>query len=151
NPRSIAEVIKVAGAGAAAGRLLLVFSHGALSHDKFATPRALGHDNLVALRAYGGVLGLTPGVPYYHTPSALRAGFVPAGPVPFEGRVGFEGLAVGSDFLRIEQALPPLANVSGLKKWIARRFDRETAAMLIAANGRRLLLRAAGGGQSMAV
>jgi len=145
NARSMAEVIKLGTEGALAGRLLLMSSHGALLHEGFATPRALNHDNLVALRAGGGVIGLTPGRPYHLTPAELRAGIEAAASVPFEGRDGYEGIAIGCDFLGIEQTLPRLGNVSQVKKWITRRFDRETAVMLIAANGRRLLVRAAGG------
>jgi len=145
NARSMAEVIKLGTEGSLAGRLLLMYSHGALLHEGFATPRALDHHNLVALRAGGGVIGLTPGRPYYCTPVELRAGFETAASVPFEGRQGYEGIAVGCDFLGVEQTLPRLGNVSEVKKWITRRFDGETAVMLIAANARRLLVRAAGG------
>jgi membrane dipeptidase len=145
NPRSMAGVITIASEGALTGRLLLMYSQGALQHEGFATPRALCRDNLVALRACGGVIGFTPGPPYHATPNELRAGFEAAASVPFEGRVGFEGIAVGCDFLGLEGTLPPLGNVSQLKKWITRRFGRETAAMLIAGNARRLLVQAAGG------
>ncbi|MFI5457933.1 MAG: membrane dipeptidase [Isosphaerales bacterium] len=145
NARSMAEVIKLGTEGAFAGRLLMMYSHGALVHEGFATPRALDHDNLIALRAGGGVIGLTAGRPYHLTPAELRAGIEAAASVPFEGRVGYEGIALGCDFLGVEQTLPRLGNVSQVKKWITRRFDRETAVMLIAVNGRRLLVRAAGG------
>jgi len=145
NPRSMAEVINLGTEGALAGRLLLLYSHGALLHEGFATPRALNHDNVVALRACGGVIGLTPGPPYHLTPIELSAGIEAAASVPFEGRQGYEGIAIGCDFLGIEQTLPRLHNVSQVKKWIIHRFDRETAVMLIAANARRLLVRAAGG------
>jgi membrane dipeptidase len=139
NPRSMAEVIKLATDGSLAGRVLLMYSHGALVHEGYATPRALGHDNLVALRACGGVIGLTPGLPYHRTPAELRAGFEAVAAVPFMGRAGFEGIAVGSDFLDVEHTVPPLGSVAHLKKWIKRRFDRATADLLIAGNGRRLL------------
>jgi membrane dipeptidase len=142
NPRSMAEVIKVASGGSLADRVLLMYSHGALLHEGFATPRALSHENLAALRACGGVIGLTPGLPFHRAPAELRAGFEAASAAPFMGREGFEGIAVGSDFLDVEQTMPPLRNVAHLKKWIKRRFDRATADLLIAANGRRLLLRA---------
>ena len=105
----------------------------------------LSHDNLVALRAAGGVIGMTPGQPYHCTHDELRAGIEMAASVPFEGRAGHEGIAVGTDFLCVERTLHGMRNVSDLKKWITRRFDREIAAMLIAANGRRVLVRAAGG------
>jgi len=145
NARSMAEVIKLATEGASAGRLLLMYSHGALVHEEFATPGALSHHNLAALRAGGGVIGFCPGMPYHLTRVELRAGIDAAASVPFEGRVGFEGIAIGSDFLGIEQTLPRMGNVSEVRRWITRRFDRDTAVMLIAANGRRLLVRAAGG------
>jgi len=145
NPRSMAEVIKLGTEGALAGRVLLIYSHGAIFHEGFATQRALSHDNLVALRACGGVIGLTPGPPYHRTPVELKAGFEAAATVPFLGQEGYEGIAVGSDFLGLEQTLPLLGDVSQVRKWIQRRFHRETADMLIAANGRRLLVRAAGG------
>jgi membrane dipeptidase len=146
NPRSMSEVLKFAGSeGSLGGRLLLLYSHGAICHEGFATPRALSHENLVALRACGGVIGLTPGPPYHRTPVELRRAFETAASVPFNGNEGFEGLGVGTDFLGIDQTLPPLGNVTLLTKWIKRRFDREAAVMLIAANGRLLLVRSAGG------
>ena len=144
NDRSMAEVIKLGTEGALAGRLLLLYSHGAPVHEGFATPRALNHDNLVALRAGGGVIGFTPGRPYHRTPAELRAGIEAAASVPFEGRQGYEGIAIGCDFLGVEQTLPRMDNVTQVRKWITRRFDRETAVMLLAANGQRLLVRAAG-------
>ena len=105
----------------------------------------LSHDNLVALRAAGGLIGLTPGQPHQLIAEELRTAIDLAAAVPFEGRAGYEGIAIGTDFLGIDAILPHLGNVSEVKKWITRRFDRETAVMLIAANGRRTLLRAAGG------
>jgi len=145
NARSMAEVINLGTEGTSAGRLLLLYSHGGLFHEGFATPRALTHNNLVALRAGGGVIGFTPGQPYHRTPVELRAGIEEAAAVPFEGRTGYEGIAFGCDFLGIEQTLPRVENVSQVKKWITRQFDRETAVMLLAVNGGRLLVRAAGG------
>ena len=132
NARSMAEVIKLATEGALAGRLLLMYSHGALVHEGFATPRALDHDNLVALRAGGGVIGLTPGRPYHRTPVELRAGIEAAASVPFEGRQGYEGIAIGSDFLGIEQTLPASGQRVSGQEMDHPRFDRETAVMLIA-------------------
>src|SRR5262249_39023068 len=145
NPRSMSEVITLIFEGNLAARPLLVYSHGALCHDGFATPRALSHDNLVALRACGGVIALTPGPPWHRTPIEFRLAFEAAAALAFEGRIGFEGLAVGTDFLGIEETLPPLRSATQLQKWLKRRFDRDTAAMLIAANGRHVLVRAAGG------
>jgi membrane dipeptidase len=145
NPESMGEVIKLTTAGSLGGRLLLLHSHGAIFHEGFATPRAISPENLVALRACGGMIGLTPGPPFHRAPVELRRGFETAASVPFEGRQGFEGLAIGTDFLAIEETLAPLGNVSRLKKWIKQRFGRDIATMLVESNGRRLLLQAAGG------
>ena len=67
--------------------------------------------------------------------------------MPFEGRAGYEGIAIGTDSLGIDSILPHLGNVSEVKKWITRRFDRETAVMLIAANGLRHWWICAAGGE----
>jgi membrane dipeptidase len=144
NPRSMAEVIAFANKCAGAGRLLLMYSHGCLSHPHTNAPHALSHDNLVQLRAAGGVIGFTAGPPYHDTPEELRAGIETAASVPFEGRAGYEGIAVGTDFLGINQTIPGLGNVLRLKNWLHRTFEVTSAVDLIAGNGRRLLTRAAG-------
>jgi len=145
NPRSMAEVLDWVGSESArAGRLLAIYSHGGVSHPGFDTPRALCRGNLTRLRSLGGLVGFTPGLPYYETPADLKAGIEAAAEVPFEGRPGFEGLAIGTDFLGIDRCLAGLAEVAQIKKWIGRVFDRQSAGLLLAGNGSQLLLRAAG-------
>jgi membrane dipeptidase len=145
NSRSMAEVIKFGTEGALTGRLLFFYSHGALSREGSAAPGALSDDNLVALRAVGGVIGLTAAQPFHLTPDDFKAAINRAAAVPFDGRAGYEGIAFGTDLLGVEQTFSGLGNVVEIRKWISREFNRATAALLLAANARRILLGAAGG------
>jgi membrane dipeptidase len=144
NPRSTAEVIALASDAAAAGRLLLVYSHGSVGQSGRDEPRALGHDNLVRLRAIGGIVGLTPGPPHHATSEELKAAIETVASVPFLGRAGYEGIAIGTDFLGASQTAPGLGNVSQLTRWLRRNFDEPAAVQLVTENARRLLTRAAG-------
>ena len=140
NPRAMADVLE--GLESAADRPrapLPVYSHGAASHAGFDGPRALSLDNLTRLRALGGVIGLSPGRPYFQTSDELRASIEVIAAVPCQGRAGYEGIAFGTDFVGIEQTVPGLDDVSKLCRWISRTFDRECGASLIDGSGRRLI------------
>ena len=65
--------------------------------------------------------------------------------VPFQGRPGYEGIAIGTDFLELDELFAGIKNVEGLSSWLSKTFDREIATLLIQTNGRRLLTVAAGG------
>jgi membrane dipeptidase len=125
-------------------RVLTIYSHGAVRHAGFDAPFALDRDNLARLRAIGGTIGFSPGLPYYGSPEELKAGIEAAAEVPWQGQPGFAGLAIGTDFLGLRECIPSLANVVQLTGWIGRNFDRPAAEALIAGTGERLFMQAAG-------
>ena len=126
------------------GRPLLMFSHGEITHPISARVRGLTRDQIVRLRALGGVVGLTPSRSSYQTPDELKAVIEEIASIPFEGRSGHEGIAIGTDFLACEQTLPGLADVTQIKTWLGRTLDGDAAPLLLAGNASRLLVRAAG-------
>ncbi|MBV8232764.1 MAG: membrane dipeptidase [Planctomycetaceae bacterium] len=133
-----------------ATRLIPVYSHGAPRHEGFATPRAITPENLRRLRALGGVVGFSVGPPFYDSAEALKAGIEAAAAVPFRGRPGFEGIAIGTDFLGVDQTLPGLGGVTGIVAWLSSSFDPVTAVALIQGNARQLLARIFGHGSTCA-
>jgi membrane dipeptidase len=145
NPRSMAEVLDwVETRSAGCGRLLLICSHGGVAQSGIDMAGALQRDVVVRLRALGGVVGLTPTPPFFHSPDELKSGIEAIAAIPFEGRSGYEGIAVGTDFTGCEHVIPGLADVGELTNWLGRTFDRETAGLLAAGNASRLLACAAG-------
>jgi hypothetical protein len=64
--------------------------------------------------------------------------------LPFEGRPGCEGIAIGSDLLGSELSAPGLASARDLTRSLGRAFDRETAPAIATGNAGRLLVRSAG-------
>jgi len=145
NPRTAADVLSWFEADAdRVRRVIPVYSHGAPVHDDFATPRAITQENLKRLRALGGVIGFSVGPPFYTAAEQLKASLENTASLPFEGRVGFEGIAIGTDFLGVDQTLPGLANAEEVMRWISATFDPATAETLIHGNARRLLERTVG-------
>jgi membrane dipeptidase len=145
NCRSLKDVLDSSEEAAAAGRLFVLYSHGAIANPGVDGSPGLGQDNLVRLRAAGGVIGLTPAPPYHRTTEELKASIEHAAAVPFEGRAGWKGIAIGTNFLAIASTAAGLGNVAQIKTWILSTFGPEAATALIAENARRLLIRAAGG------
>jgi membrane dipeptidase len=144
NPRSASDVLDwFETEPTRASRVIPVYSHGALADDEFHSPRAITADNLRRLRALGGVVGFSV-VPFYSTIDQLRAGIEAAAEIPYLGRAGYEGIAIGTDFLGADQTLPGLGTVAGVVSWIASTFDPTTATALIRDNAFALLSRAAG-------
>jgi membrane dipeptidase len=134
NSRSRADVLHWAEHhGAPAGSLLLINSHGG------SDPQHLDR-----MRALGVVIGLTPSAPSAASPAELHAAIETLAAIPFEGRAGYEGIAIGTDLLGIDQPSAGLEDVGRIARWLARTFDRPTAAALAAGNARRLLLRSVG-------
>lgn len=145
NPASMADVLAWYEADAdRPGRLPPVYSHGAVAHAGFDPPRAITTANLARLRALGGLIGFCVASPFYRTPDELKAGFDVAAALPFRGRPGPEGLAVGTDFLGVDEVLPGLGNAAGVAAWVQDQFDPETAAAVLAGNARALLALATG-------
>jgi membrane dipeptidase len=125
-------------------RLIPIYSHGALKHEGCPRPRAITPENLARLRALGGVIGLGVSPPFYATPEALRAGIEAAAALPFLGRYGYDGIAIGTDFLGVEHTAPGLSNAPEVAAWLRSTFDPDTATMLIRGNAQDLLARAVG-------
>jgi len=125
-------------------RLIPVYSHGGLSHEGFSTPRAMTLDNLKRLRALGGTIGFGVTPPFYTTVEELKASIETAAEIPFQGRAGFEGLCIGTDFMGVDRTLPGLGNVAELLAWIMSAFDARTAEALVQGNATRLMSRITG-------
>ena len=151
NPRSMAEVIDAVDDAVGNRRVLLMFSHGAVARPGLDAPRAINLENLARLRAKGGLIGLTPGAPFYESAEEFKSAVDQLAAIPFEGRVGFEGIAVGSDFLELDETLPGLGDAMAIVEWLTRTFDDGTAALLVEANGRRFLASSVGGVNSSGV
>ena len=145
NPRSMAEVIELVDGAVPNGRLRLMYSHGAVAHPGFDGPRAIDLANLARLRALGGLVALTPGMPFYQSGEEFQAAVEQVATIPFEGRVGYEGIAIACDFLELDGTLPDLGDASAILGWLSRNFEQEAAALLIEGNARAFLAKAAGG------
>ncbi len=121
-------------------RPLLVVSHGTVGYRDLGDPSSPSSRHLAELRARGVILGLTPGLPGCETVDELKAVVDAIAAIPFEGRPGAEGLAIGADLLGIDRPIPGLDSARSLVRWLEKTFDRETAAAIVARNARRLLL-----------
>jgi membrane dipeptidase len=125
-------------------RLLLVRSHGTIETPRRPVVTGLSAENLQRFRALGGVVGLSPGLPFCGSPEEFRAGIEAIAAVPFRGLAGYTGIGIGTDFLNLEQALPHIENVSRLTEWLAANFTPDVAARIIRDNACTLLVHAAG-------
>ena len=143
NPSAMADVLDWFEADAnRTQRLLPAYTHGAIAHEGFATPRALSLDNLKRLRKLGGTVGITPS--FYGSKDALNAAIETAAALPFGDDPGYAGIVIGTDFLGVDTTLPGLGNVEGVVAWLLKTFDGPTASRLIEGNARHLLGRACG-------
>lgn len=125
-------------------RLILVRSRGALDpHDRPGNT-GMNPQNLARLRALGGVIGLSAGVADFQTTEELKAGIERAAAIPFQGRSGYAGIGIGTNFLGLGDPIPRLENVSQIAEWLTAEFPPEVAASLVHDNARSLLLRSAG-------
>jgi len=125
-------------------RVIPVYSHGALWHEGFDHPRAITVENLTRLRALGGVVGFSVGPPFYSAPHQIKAGIERAASIPFRGRPGYEGIAIGTDYVGVDQTLPGLGHVADLVDWLAATFEPEQALALTQTNALALLQRVVG-------
>ena len=140
NPRTMSDVLGLLENDASKlDRIGLTYSHGAIDHEGCATPRALSLDNLKRLRGLGGYVGLSVGPPFYASKEALKAGIETVVDIPFRGQTGYNGIAIGTDFLGVDQTLDGLANVPEVVEWIDANFPRSDAERLIAKNGETLI------------
>jgi membrane dipeptidase len=126
-------------------RVIPVYSHGTLIHAGFDSPRAITLENLTRLRALGGFLGLGISPPFFRGVEQVRAAFEAVAAIPFEGRIGHEGIAIGTDFLGVSQTLPGLGNAAEVVDWVQKTFDRPIAKALLHENAMELFARATGG------
>jgi membrane dipeptidase len=142
NPTTMSDVLAWFEAGGArTERMVPVYSHGAVRHDGFPLPRALTRENLARLRNLGGVIGLSVGPPFYRGSDELREGLEAAASLPWRGREGFDGIAIGTDFLGVDETAPGLRNVPEVVAWLSDTFPPPLATALIAGNADALLER----------
>ena len=145
NPTAAADVLAWFEADATrAERVLPVYSHGALQHDGCPGPRAITAENLRRLRALGGTIGFSVSPGFYDSADALRAGIEAAASLPFLGRAGFEGIAIGTDFLGVDRDAPGLGTAAEVIAWAESTFEPATAAALLADNAGAVFTRMAG-------
>jgi membrane dipeptidase len=144
NPRSMAEVMEAVDEAARYRRVLLTYSHGALTRPGFDGPRAIDLENLARLRAKGGLIGLTPGLPFHENADQFKAAIDQVATIPFEGRAGYEGIAIGSDFPETNETLPGLGDAMELVEWVSRNLDDAPAALMLQGNAVRLLATSVG-------
>ncbi len=123
-------------------RVLPVYSHGAPVHPGFERPRGITRENLTRLRALGGVVGIGVSPPFFELPDQVKAAVESAAELPFLGRPGVEGIAIGTDFLGVRKTLPGLGNAEEVVSWLGRTFDQAVAESLIRGNARKLIGRA---------
>lgn len=126
------------------GRVVPIYSHGALAHEGFAGPRAIRPEHLTRLRALGGAVGFGVTPPFYETPDALRLGIEAAAAMPFRGRTGYEGIAIGTDFLGVERTMPGLGNAPQVRDWVLETFPRGVARAIVRDNAEALIGRLVG-------
>jgi membrane dipeptidase len=102
-------------------------------------------EKLRRFRALGGVIGVTPGPPAVISGQALQEMIDAIASIPFMGRPGYEGIGIGTDFLRLPEVLPEFPDIERLTRWLVSTFGPETADGLGDQTARRLLFAAAGG------
>jgi membrane dipeptidase len=141
NARSTAEVLRWLDDNAVpASRLPLVVSHATTDYRKTLEESTPAHRSLRELRARGVVIGLTPGWPGCETADEFRRLIEIVAALPFGGRAGTEGIAIGTDFLRFERTAPALSSAREIVRWLGRAFDGPSAAAIGSGSARRLLL-----------
>jgi membrane dipeptidase len=124
---------------ARAARVIPAYTHGAIAHEGFDGPRALTLENLKRLRALGGYVGMSVSPPFFTAPDSVRACLETATSFPYRGQPGFDGLAIGTDFLGVGQTLPGLGTAEEVVSWLFETFDVPTAQSLTRNNARELV------------
>jgi membrane dipeptidase len=125
-------------------RLLLVRSHGPIDRGGQGPSSGLAGSNLGRLRALGGDIGLGVGATDFASAEDLRSAIESVASTPFDGRAGYEGIGVGTDFLNTEPPLPGCHTVDHICGWLSASFGADAAEAISSGNARGLLLRAAG-------
>ncbi len=140
NPRACGDVLRWFESGIEPTRFLVpIYSHGMPAHLDFWSPRAITWENLTRLRALGGIIGFGVSPPFLTNPAQLKACIEGTAKLPFLGNPGFEGIAIGTDFLGVDTVLPELATAEGVVDWVRGQFDEATAHQILFENARKLL------------
>jgi membrane dipeptidase len=116
---------------ARADRLPLVHSHGSIDR--------LGPDFPTRFRALGGTIGLSVGAPAVESADALKATIEALSAVPFRGQPGYEGIALGTDYLKLDSVGRELAEIGKVAAWLSKSFSPGVAALVGVQNARRLV------------
>jgi membrane dipeptidase len=125
-------------------RVLPIYSHGTPAHAGFSTPRALSIENLARLRTMGGVIGLGISPPFFQSQDEVKNAIETVAAIPFQGRAGHEGIAIGTDFLGVSKILPGLDHAEAVVSWVQANFERTVAKDLRHDNALGLISRATG-------
>jgi membrane dipeptidase len=145
SPLAMSEVLAWFEAETSRADLLLpVYGHGAPVHADFDRPRAITVENLGRLRRIGGFVGFSVGPPFFPSAESLKASIDATAGLPFVDRAGYEGVAIGTDFLGVDGVLPGLANAGEVIAWLVETFDESTAYALMRGNAERFVSRLAG-------
>ena len=145
NPRAMEETLDWFEADSSRlARLVPVYSHGGLEHDGYRMSRAITMGNLTRLRALGGVIGFGVTPPFYESLDEIVAGIERAAEVPFLGRAGYEGIAIGTDFLGVDRTIEGLGNVPEVIEALMGRLERGAAEPVLHGNADRLVRRLCG-------
>jgi membrane dipeptidase len=145
NARSIDEALGcLNGVPSPRRKWRVALSHGTSSYRDLLDASSPESRTLAELRSRGGVIGLTPGLPGCETLEEWKHLIDRIATLPFEGRPGYEGTAIGSDLLGSQRAAPGLSSARDLTRSLGRAFDLETAAAIASGNAERLLLRSVG-------
>jgi membrane dipeptidase len=145
NARSTADVLRwLDDHRLPAEKLPMIVSRGPADYRPLPDDSSPDHRALRDLRERGAVIGLTPGRPGNATVEEFKQLIDSVAAIPFEGRPGYEGIAIGSDLLGLERTAQGLSSAREIARWLGRTFDRESATALCSGNASRVLVRSAG-------
>jgi membrane dipeptidase len=100
NARTLADTLRRLDEHPAPGAgLPLVVTRGTFGYRNLLEEAHPDARNLRDLRSRGGVIGLTPGLPGCETAEDVQRLIDLIAAIPFQGRSGYEGIAIGSDLL----------------------------------------------------
>ena len=104
NAATMADALRWSEEGPASrGMLPIAMSHGTGGYRALLDGSSPDARNIAEVRARGGVVGLTPGLPGCETPDELKHLIDAIAERSHEGHPGYEGIAVGSDLLERDQ------------------------------------------------
>jgi membrane dipeptidase len=126
-------------------RLVPIVARGAVAREGFAGPGVISIPKLSRLRALGGILGLGVTSPWVDDARQLLTAVELAATLPFQGRVGPQGLALATGFLEAEATLPGLGSAPEVVAWVKMALGEPLASALLFDNARALVERLAGG------